>query len=90
MSQAPHPLHGTHVEMHGLDPERQLIAAILRQALLDAQGPRTHVTSPTARRAVQQDAREFLQDLERLSWFCELASIELDAFQRLAGLYLGL
>jgi hypothetical protein len=71
------------VHAHGLDPERALVAAVLRQALADAAHPPTHVTTERARQAIQAEARAFLADPERLGWWCTLAGVDVETFHRL-------
>jgi hypothetical protein len=57
-----------------IEPEQALLAAILRQAVLDTRQPLQAV-----------EAVAFLRDAERLGWFCDLCGIELEAFQAHLG-----
>jgi hypothetical protein len=72
-------------------PEVLLVAAILRQAISDAQGRGSFVDRrPHTIALLRQEAREFLQDSQRIAFFATLCGADLSTLQaqllRAAGL----
>lgn len=57
------------------DPYRTLICAILARAVNDAQG-KDLLNDYTDKSVLRAEAQAFLQDQERLAWFCDLIDID--------------